>query len=95
MDIDSHHTTVKLEEMTHSVQVHDATRSNSLSMTHVGSMSDGLSDEPSSPESTTFDDSDLLTTAGTLYTFYHNCLLQHNAAFTILSRKALEVTNHN
>lgn len=66
MDIDSHvhHATVKLEDMTHTVQVHDVTRSNSLSMNHVGSISDGLSDDPSSPESTTFDDSDLLTTTG-------------------------------
>jgi len=66
MNIDAHiqhHTTVKLEEM-HSVPVHDVTRSNSLSMAHVSSMSDGLSDDPSSPESTTFDDNDLLSTPG-------------------------------
>ncbi|XP_047146404.1 DNA-binding protein P3A2 isoform X1 [Hydra vulgaris] len=58
------HTTVKLEDMTH-VQVHgNIQRSNSLSMGHhhVGSMSDDMSDEPSSPESASFDDSDLLTT---------------------------------
>lgn len=63
MDLDPHvhHTTVKLEEMPHAVPVHQVTRSNSLSMTHVGSMSDGLSDDPSSPESTAFDDTDLLT----------------------------------
>ena len=64
MDIDQHvhhHTTVKLEEMSHGVNVHEVSRQSGLSMTHVGSMSDGLSDDPSSPESTAFDDTDLLT----------------------------------
>lgn len=66
MDIDTHvhHTTVKLEEMTHTVSGHEMTRNNSLSMTHVGSMSDGLSDDSSSPESPAFDDTDLLSTPG-------------------------------
>ena len=63
MDIDPHvhHATVKLEEMSHTVPVHEVTRQSGLSMTHVGSMSDGLSDDPSSPESTAFDDTDLLS----------------------------------
>jgi len=52
-----HHQTVKLEDMTSQHQ-----RTNPLSIDHhVGNMSD-MSDEPSSPESTAFDDADLLST---------------------------------
>ena len=65
------HSTVKLEDITH-VQVHsNIQRSNPLSMGnhHVGSMSDDMSDEPSSPESASFDDSDLLTTTTSKLSF--------------------------
>lgn len=64
--METHVQAVKLEDMSHTVQVHpDVTHTNALSMAHhVGSMSDDMSDDPSSPESATFDDADLLTTTG-------------------------------
>lgn len=47
------------------VQVHEFFVQKHVNMTTINStmLSDGLSDEPSSPESTTFDDSDLLRSA--------------------------------
>lgn len=47
------------------VQVHEFVLQKHINMTTINStmLSDGLSDEPSSPESTTFDDSDLLRSA--------------------------------
>lgn len=67
--METHVQAVKLEDMSHTVQVHpDVTHTNALSMAHhVGSMSDDMSDDPSSPESATFDDADLLTTTGNFF----------------------------
>lgn len=66
MDTSIHHSTVKLEDMTNQVQVpsDNVSHTNALSMAHVSDVMSDMSDDPSSPESTTFVDSDLLTTNG-------------------------------
>ena len=84
MENHNHHPTVKLEEMTH-VQHHDevghahtngihtgSNHSNGMSMGghHVATLSD--ISEPSSPESATFDDADLLSATG-MFLFVELC----------------------